>query len=245
MPELLSGLKHTTIVGILVDAPSFFAAIGLSAFSVGLLLILALTLSCFVKLVTVLGVVRMGLGFGGLPSVFITGGLAAALSFFIMFPVLEKSSRAMDEVFRSSSSGIDDQLRARAFDAGLAEWKTFLIRHAHRDEIDRFAEIAGRIDARAERSPAQPGSVIEGTLQDSWRVLTPAFIVSELKEAFATGLSLFLPFLIVDLVVAQLLLAVGLDRMNPATVSFPFKLLLFVMVDGWGLISANLAATYG
>lgn len=229
-----------------MDAASFFANLGFSAFTVVLLLFFVLVLSAYVKIVTVLGIVRVGFGTDGLPSAFVTGGFAIVLAFFVMYPTLIRSSTAMDQI-RMSQPKLTDQLRAAAFNAGLDKWKEFLRLHAHQAEVERFSEIAQDIDRKHLVQGGQQvpkPRVLKGYSADSWRILAPAFLVSELKEAFATGLSLFLPFLVIELLVANVLAAVGLERMNPSLVSFPFKLLLFVMADGWTLITTNLVATY-
>lgn len=227
-----------------MDAASFIANMGLSVVSILGLLFLVLVFSAYVKIVTVLSILRVGLGLGSLPAVFVVGGLSLGLSFFVMYPTLIDSSRAMDQVLQGRA--VTDQARAAAFGAGLERWKVFLSKCAHKAEVERFAEIAGKFDAAGkikdgeQKQQAMPGSVD----RNSWRILAPAFLVSQLKEAFATGLTLFLPLLVIDLFVANVLVAVGLERMSPAVVSFPFKLLLFVMLDGWTLITTNLVSTY-
>lgn len=217
-----------------MDAPSLFANLGFSALGVVLLLLLGLVLSCYVKIVTVLSIVRLGLGAGSLPAVIITGGLSLVLTFFVMHPTLEASSQAMEQALRTSPQG--EVAQARAIAAGLSQWKVFLQRHSHEKETARFAELAAR-STNAEPQVAE-------ALASSWRVLAPAFFVSELKEAFQTGFSLFLPFLVVELVVGHLLIAVGLERFDPSLASLPFKLLLFVTVDGWSLITTGLVSSY-
>ncbi len=221
-----------------MDAPSFFATMGFSSVSLVLVILLGLLFSSYVKIVTVLSVVRMGLGFDGLSGVLLGGGLAISLTFFVMYPTFEQSSAAANKVLQQSGAPTDTLVRAKAFEAGLGYWKGFLLKHTHAVERERFLGVAERLDQGVTTQS------VSSVKDSSWRVLAPAFLVSELKEAFATGLSLFLPFLVVDLVIAHLLLAIGLERTDPATVSFPFKLLLFVLVDGWGLITSNLVATY-
>jgi len=224
-----------------------------------LAIFLFLTLGCYVKIVTVLSVLRVGLGFGSLPSWFVTSSLALMLSLFVMFPTLQTSLQSFDHIVKEG--GGDEQARVRALEGGLEKWKAFLLLHAHQDERDRFAKVAEELDhrnalkVRGSAENAQEASVDANkkpipissipVSSESWRVLAPAFLVSELKEAFATGLSLFLPFLVVELVVANLLLAVGYSQLAPCYVAFPFKLLLFVLVDGWGLITSNLVLSYG
>jgi flagellar biosynthesis protein FliP len=229
-----------------VDAPSFIANLGFSVITVLVVLFFVLVFSAYVKIVTVLSIVRVGLGLGSLPAVFVVGGLSFGLSFFVMYPTLLDSSRAMDQVLQARSAPVSDQLRAAAFNAGLERWKVFLRTCAHKSEVERFTEIAAKLDAagKVKDNEQKPEASASSVDPNSWRILAPAFLVSELKEAFATGLTLFLPLLVIDLFIANVLVAVGLERMSPAVVSFPFKLLLFVMVDGWTLITTNLVSTY-
>jgi flagellar biosynthetic protein FliP len=155
-----------------------------------------------------------------------------------MHPTLNASSIAMDKVQKATGAGPEAQ--AKVVEAGLREWKKFLVAHAHPEQLQVFASSAMRIENSQTK-------VEETNLESNlyqWRSLVPAFVVSELKEAFATGLSLLLPFLVLDLFIATLLLAVGYEDLNPLVIAFPFKLLLFVLVDGWSLITSNLVETY-
>lgn len=222
------------------DAASIFAELGLSTIGALALLLGALLFSSYVKIVTVLGMVRAGLGIGSLPGAFVTGGLALAMSLLVMYPHLQASSSAIDQALQGRPAA-NEHDRAAAINVGVERWKKFVQSQAHPAEVERFKGIAVRLNEKARKT--DPGAVAAAPEQ-TWQVLAPAFIVSELKEAFQTGLSIFLPFLVVDLVMAALLAAIGLDRLNPLVVSFPFKVLLFVMVDGWTLITANLLGTY-
>ena len=225
------------------DFAALVADLGLSALGLGFLLFLALLFSSYVKIITVLGMVRAGFGIGSLPAAFVTGGLAFSLSLFVMYPQLQNAAGAMSDVLKNHSP-VTDRDRAEAVDAGVAEWKKFVQQHAQPAEVGRFQAIALKMDKPA----AAAGDAARDTAQqlgDSWRILAPAFVVSQLREAFQTGLSIFLPFLVIDLLVAIGLAGVGLDRLNPAYVAFPFKILLFVALDGWSLITTHLVATYG
>ena len=166
-------------------------------------------------------------------------------SFFVMYPTLIESSRAMDQVLKSRSN-VTDEARAAAFNAGIEKWKFFVRAHAGKPEVERFGDLARRFDtaATAKRSITSADTGHLAIDLDSWRILAPAFLVSELKSAFATGLTLFLPFLVIDLFVANVLVAVALERINPALVALPFKLMLFVLLDGWSMITTNLVSTY-
>ena len=239
-------------------SPALFANLGLPPLALIALLALALLFSAYVKIATALGILRFGLGAYSLPSAFVTGGLALALTVFVMYPTAMQSARALDRTLGAAGASASDLAKAQAVDAAMAEWKFFVRAQAHPDEQRRFSAIAQKVDARSRlarnldskgtesKDPvaAQPVSS-EPEQLDSWRILAPAFVVSELKEAFSTGLALLLPFLIIDLLVANILTAIGLERLNPATVAVPCKLLLFIALDGWALIAGNLAATYG
>ncbi|MCB0345642.1 MAG: EscR/YscR/HrcR family type III secretion system export apparatus protein [Bdellovibrionales bacterium] len=204
-----------------------WANFGLPLVSIVLIALLALLFSSYVKIVTVLGILRAGLGAGSVPAIVVTSGLALALSFFVMFPTLKGVTKAMHAEARQGAS------QAEVLAAGVSRWKVFLEKHADEATTDAFAKLAAKSDGDA---PEQHVG--------SWRVLAPAFVVSELKRAFATGLSIFLPFLAIDLIVANVLVAIGLVHFSPLIASLPLKLLLFVVVDGWGLITTNLVETY-
>ena len=232
-----------------MDAAILFSIFGSSLLAFLVIVFLALLFSSYIKIVTVLSIVRVGLGAGSFPSAFVVGGLSMALAFFVMYPTIVDSTQAMDKVFQSRSagqswSGATDQVRAAALGSALDRWKLFLQAHAGKQEVDRFVDAAKRLDQGQTAAGVKTGADAAEVRSDSWRVLAPAFLVSELKAAFSTGLSLFLPFLIVDLLAATALAAIGLERLNPVLVALPIKLLLFVAVDGWSLITTNLVSTY-
>lgn len=205
-----------------------------------LICFLALMFSAYIKISTVLAIVRSGFGLLGFPTVFVTTGLALALTFFVMSPTLERAARAAD----ASSSAALENRSGRAVQSAVDQWRTFVQHQVHPAERQRFVDIAKQLDSE-KGSVSTTGKVtVPVESGDSWRIIAPAFVVSELKEAFATGLSILLPLLIVDLLIANILVAVGLNQLDPVVVAFPFKLILFVMVDGWGLITANLVASY-
>lgn len=210
----------------------------LSGVGLFLLLLAALATSAYVKIATVLAMLRAGLGAATLPSFLITGALAFGLSFFIMYPVIQRSFNAVDE-YIDQRSMLSNRERIEAVEAGAQVWKEFVAQQAHPYEKERFSKLAKKQSGQEVVLETAPTN-----LEESWQVLVPAFLVSELKEAFATGLSILLPLLIIDLLVAHLLAAMGLMNVNAHVVSFPLKILLFVMVDGWSLITNNLLSTY-
>ena len=204
------------------EVGGLFSALDLSIFSIASLVLLALLLSSYVKIVTVLSIIRVGFGVQSLPAAIVTGGLALSLAFFVMYPTIWKSFESMEAARKSSSPA---ELRTKSIEAALANWKEFLLKHTHSDVHERFISM-------------------QGSPKPTWRTVVPAFYISELKEAFATGLSLFLPFLVLDICVAVTLAALGVQSLDTHVVALPFKILLFVMLDGWTLIGANLVESY-
>ena len=213
-------------------------------FPIGLVLIViffAVMLSSYVKIVTILGIIRAGFGFHNIPTALITGGVALILSFFIMAPVISDSTKEIDTSLRDKKT-ITNADKITAFDRGSQKWKSFLVKHTHPEQINSFSILATKLDNS--KNLQTEFDLRNNPEALSWRIIAPAFIVSELKEAFATGLSLFLPFFIIDLVVAAILTATELKTLSPSLVGLPIKLLLFVAVDGWSLITTNLISTY-
>lgn len=202
-----------------------------------LVVLFGLSLSAWVKIATVLAIIRAGLGVFSLPGVFVTGALALSLSFFVMQPTISSSLEAMKAAGLNNSAP-GQAAKLSAIDAGLEEWKAFVASHSDEDVVGKFVGIISN-----NASSDSLGSS-DSTLSSSWRVLAPSFFISELRDAFKTGLSLFLPFVIIDILVAWLLALVGVTRLEPAVVSLPLKLLLFVLADGWTLIGTNLVETY-
>jgi len=218
---------------------SIISQFGFSLFALFAVLLFALAFSSYIKLATVLGILRVGLGSEGLPSVFVTGSLALALTALVMFPTINDALSAMDKVL-SKQSVIDDHVRGQALAVGVEEWRKFVYQFSESSERQRFARLANKLQG----VPVESSKGGENALERSWQVLAPAFLVSELKIAFRLGFTIFLPLLLIDLFVANLLLAIGYEQLSPHLIGFPLKILLFVMVDGWSLITGNLVATY-
>jgi len=193
--------------------------------------VLVVTLTSFLKISVVLSLVRSALGAPQVPPTTAVTGLALVLSLSIMAPVAEASWLA----FRSgpASPGAEGALAAGA--RALEPVRVFLARFARADDREAFLDVARRL--RGTERGAQVG-------QDDLAVLAPAFMVSELRRAFTIGFLVFLPFLVVDLVVANVLLALGLTQLSPTSVALPLKLLLLVAVDGWRLLARGLALGY-
>jgi type III secretion protein R len=193
-----------------------------------------MTVTAFVKIATVLQIVRGAIGAQGVPSGAVVMALAAALTLIAMAPVADKIIAQTAPLFHER--GADTAaLVQRGIDAVRGPMRDFLKANASELERGRFLDVARGARPQAER--ASVGA-------DDLTVLVPAFVVTELSEAFAIGFLIYLPFLVIDLVVSNVLLALGMQMMSPTQVSLPFKLLLFVATNGWGLLARSLVSGY-
>ena len=188
------------------------------------------TLTSFLKIAVVLSVARSALGAPQVPPTTAVTGLALLLSLSVMAPVAEEAWRAA----RAGPPARGAQQVIAAAARATGPLKGFLARFARPEDRRLFLDLSRRL------RPDRREEVGDGDLA----VLAPAFMVSELRRAFAVGFLVFLPFLAVDLAVANVLLALGLTQLSPTAVSLPFKLLLFVAVDGWALLARGLVAGY-
>jgi type III secretion protein R len=187
-------------------------------------------LTSFLKIVVVLSIARSAIGAPQVPPNTAITGLALVLTLLVMAPVGERAAAAV----RSAPAvpGVAGALAQLERAAGPL--RDFLSRFARGDDRAAFLDVARRLRPSGAEAPAQ------GDLA----VLAPAFVVSELRRAFTIGFLVFVPFLVVDLVVSNVLLALGLTQLSPTSVALPFKLLLFVSVDGWKLLARALALSY-
>jgi flagellar biosynthetic protein FliP len=185
-----------------------------------------ISLSSFSRIIIVFHFLRQALGTMEAPSNQILIGLALFLSFFIMQPTL---NTMYDEAYLPWSKGEIDQ--TLAMERGSATLKTFMLKTTREKDLKLFVDLS--------RSP-QPS----GPEDLSMSTVIPAFMISEIKTAFQIGFVVFLPFLVIDMVVSSVLLSMGMMQLPPAMVSLPFKVLLFIMVDGWGLIVTSLVKSY-
>jgi type III secretion protein R len=192
--------------------------------------------TAFVKISTVLQIVRSAIGAQSVPSNTVIMALATALTLIAMAPVGQRIlDRAMPLVNNRTAKDDTTALIEKGIDAVREPMRDFLKNNASEKEKVRFLVVAK--NARPEAERVKVGA-------DDLSVLVPAFVVTELTEAFAIGFLVFLPFLVIDLVVANVLLALGMQMLNPTQVSLPFKLLLFVAIDGWGLLAQALVSGY-
>lgn len=182
-------------------------------------------MTSFTRIVIVLGFVRTALGIHQAPSSQIITGLGLILTFFIMQPVFSQiQSEALEPYFAKE---IDAK---QALDLGAAPLRQFMLKQTRVSDIEFFLELSRSGPTRAEELPL--------------RVVVPAFIMSELRSAFQMGFLLFLPFIIIDFLVATTLMSMGMMMMPPVIISLPFKLLLFVLVDGWSLVVRSLVQSF-
>ncbi len=204
----------------------------------GLLAVMAIVpfaimmLTSFSKVVVVLSIVRSALGTQQAPPTMVLTGLAAVLSATIMAPTAEqmwtRGQAAYGEV------GASAQMLSSAGRV-LEPLREFLVKHGSPEERARFVDMA------RELRPADEAQLVS---EDDLSVVVPAFVLTELKEAFIIGFLVFLPFLVLDMLIANVLLALGMQTLSPSQVSLPFKILLFVAVDGWALLARGLVLAY-
>lgn len=189
-------------------------------------------LTSFSKFSVVLSMVRSALGTQQAPPTMVLTGLAAVLTAHVMSPTFEQMwLRAKPHVSESLSS----RQSLDALGASLEPLQAFLEKHGSADERARFVDLAREL---------RPVEAADTVTEKDLTVVVPAFVITELKEAFVIGFLIFLPFLVLDMLIANVLLALGMQSLSPSQVSLPFKILLFVAVDGWSLLAQGLIQGY-
>jgi flagellar biosynthesis protein FliP len=185
-----------------------------------------LLMTCFTRIVIVLSFVRSALSLQGTPANQIIIGLSLFITYFIMQPVWEKiDANALQPYMAKQISS------TQALEEAAKPIRTFMLRQARPKDVELFAAIA-------KLGPTSPDQL-------PLKVVIPGFIISELRTAFQMGFLLFVPFILIDLVVATVLMSMGMMMMPPATISLPLKILLFVLVDGWELVVRSLVLSFG
>ncbi len=183
-------------------------------------------MTSFTRIIIVLAILRQGIGTAQTPSNQILIGLALFLTLFVMAPVLDEAYVQGAKPYLDEQIGPEEAL-ARV----SAPFKTFMLSQTRETDLAMFARISGQDEF--ESPQAVP-----------FTLLLPAFVTSELKTAFQIGFLILIPFLVIDLVVASVLMSMGMVMLSPLIISLPFKLMLFVLVDGWALIMGTLAASF-
>lgn len=187
---------------------------------------LLLTMTSFTRIMIVLSLLRQALGTGQAPSNQVLLGLSLFLTVFIMMPVIDKVNA--DAVQPYMEEKIDFSL---AVVKASEPFRQFMLKQTRESDLELFIRISGKAE-------------LESADDVPFSLLLPAYVTSELKTAFQIGYLIFLPFLIIDLVVASVLMSMGMMMLSPMIVSLPFKIMLFVLADGWSLIMEMLAASF-
>lgn len=183
-------------------------------------------MTCFTRIVIVFSILRQAMGLQGTPSNQIVMGLTLFLTIFIMTPVFEEANRVGIQPYLN-----EEIPTMEAVQRASVPFREFMLAQTREDDLALFVRLSGKqFDS--------PDTV-------SFWVLMPAFVTSELKTAFQIGFMLFVPFLIIDMVVASVLMAMGMMMLSPMIISLPFKIMLFVLIDGWILVIGTLAASFG
>jgi type III secretion protein R len=193
----------------------------------------AVMVTSFTKIVVVLSLLRNALGLQQVPPNVVLNGLALVLSIYVMYPVGSEMAARVQAVPEAATGGTQGLLKAA--DSAKEPLREFLVRHSRPLERAFFLKTAQKA-----LKPEQAAALTER----DFLVVVPAFTVSELSVAFEIGFLIFLPFLVIDLVISNVLMAMGMMMLSPTTVSMPFKLLLFVLIDGWVKLTHGLIMTY-
>lgn len=208
------------------DKPSssVLTLLGLTVLAVAPALLLMCT--SFTKIIVVLSLTRNALGLQSVPPNQVLAGLALFLSLFVMGPVLHQVNTDGVQPYIHGQKSF-----SQAYDTGVVPLRKFMLAHTRQDELGLMVNVS------RQDHPLNPDQVTMSTL-------IPAFILSELRSAFIIGFVIFIPFLIIDIVVSASLMSLGMMMLPPVMISLPFKLMLFVLVNGWGLIVTALVASY-
>jgi flagellar biosynthetic protein FliP len=190
-----------------------------------------LMMTSFTRIIIVLSLLRMALGTQTTPPNQVLIGLALFLTLFVMGPVFDRVHDGAYAPYRDNKINFDQALAA-----GSDPLKGFMLKHTRANDLELFTRIS-RVEDQ--------GQKINTPADLPMRVVIPAFVTSELKTAFQIGFLVFIPFLIIDLVVASVLMSMGMMMLSPVLIALPFKLMLFVLADGWNLLIGSLVASFG
>ncbi len=223
-----SGLKAITVTTDANGQQSYSVSLQILILMTALTLLPAalMMMTSFTRIIIVLAILRQALGLMQAPSSQTLIGLSLFLTFFIMAPVFDRINNEALQPYLNDKMSLQDA----AVSAGRP-LRQFMFGQTRENDIMTFSQIAGydKFETRADVP---------------FSVLVPAFVTSELKTAFQIGFLLFIPFLIIDLVVASVLMSMGMVMLSPMVISLPFKIMLFVLVDGWNLIIGTLASSF-
>jgi type III secretion protein R len=212
-------------------------ALFLALMAMAVLPFVAMVVTSYTKVVVVLGLLRNALGVQQVPPNMVLNGIAIIISAYVLAPVAMEAADRMQRSSQGSSieQSSNTQQLVGAVSAAREPFRAFLIKHSQATEKAFFLKSARAV------WPPERAAALQA---DDFIVVAPAFLLTELTEAFRIGFLLYLAFIIVDLVVANVLLAMGLSQVSPTNVAIPFKLLLFVVLDGWSQVMHGLVLTY-
>lgn len=185
-----------------------------------------LMMTAFTRIVIVLALLRQALGTMQSPTNQVIVGMSLFLTFFVMAPVFEKIYNEAYQPYTEKKIDL-----SAALDKGVEPLKTFMLRQTRHEDLALFVKLSN-------------SKALAGPEEVPLRILVPAYMTSELKTAFQIGFLVFIPFLIIDMVVASVLMSMGMMMLSPVMISLPFKLMLFVLVDGWALIMGSLVQSF-
>ena len=221
-PSPAPGTSITNGSGGLSQPVSLVLLLGSLSLLPGLLIMI----TAFTRVVIVLGFTRSALGTQAVPPNQVIIGLSLFLTLFIMGPQLSQANHDAVQPFLKGKIS-----QSQAFDKGIEPFRGFMLKQVREKDLSLFVELSGK------KAPATPKDVPTTTL-------VPAFVISELRAAFLIGFIIFIPFIVIDLVVSAALSAMGMAMLPPSLISLPFKLLLFVAVDGWYLVVSSLVRSF-
>jgi flagellar biosynthetic protein FliP len=212
----------------LTSSENFSRSLNLLFFlaSIGFIPFFLLSATCFLRIVIVLSMVRQAIGTQQAPPNMVIVSLALFLTIFVMTPTIEQVNATAIQPYNEGKLS-----QMQAIDLAVKPFKTFMLKHTRDKDLALFLEFSQvKYPENYDQIPIY--------------VLIPAFIISELKTAFQIGFVLFIPFVVIDLIVSNILLSLGMFMLSPAMISLPFKILLFVLTDGWNLIIQGLLLSY-
>jgi len=221
-PDIDINIQQTDEPQEVMDSVKILVILTLLSLAPGMLIMM----TCFTRIIIVLSFIRSALGTQQIPPNQILIGLALILTFFIMSPVYQQVNEQAIQPYLTETI-----TREEAIELGSRPIKEFMLKETREKDLALFVKIA-----KAEK-PENANSV-------PFQIVLPAFVISELKTAFQMGFLLFVPFLIIDMVVASILMSMGMFMLPPIMISLPFKILLFVMVDGWYLVIKSLVESF-
>ena len=226
--ELTSGLEALTISESANGDKTYSLSLKILALMTALTILpsLVLGMTAFTRIIIVMSILRQALGTQQTPPNQILVAISLFLTFFVMAPTFNNIMSSVSEPYKAGEMSLD-----QAIQTGGGELKKFMIKNTRREDLNMFATMANE-------------DKFEDTQDVPFYIVLPAYMTSELKTAFQIGFLLFLPFLVIDMVVASILMSLGMMMLSPMLIALPFKLLLFVLVDGWTMTVGSLVGTF-